>query len=124
MHHRLAVVALALLVGHSAGSLYGKQAQAPAVSAAPVAEKSGTPLPKVLLLATGGTISNRTGGRLTADELVKSMPGLERYARAEAEQFANVASSDLSIAQWVDLARRINSALENDADLAGIVVTS
>ena len=32
------------------------------------------PLPKVRLIATGGTISNRTGGRLTSDELVASMP--------------------------------------------------
>ena len=42
-----------------------------------------TPLPKVRLVATGGTISNRDGGRLTADELIKSMPGLDRYARPE-----------------------------------------
>ena len=40
-------------------------------------------LPRVRLIATGGTISNRTGGRLSADELVASMPGLDRYARPE-----------------------------------------
>ena len=32
------------------------------------------------MLATGGTISNRSGGRLTAEELASSMPGLEDYA--------------------------------------------
>src|SRR3989304_1277463 len=32
------------------------------------------PLPKVRLVATGGTISNRTGGRLTAAELIGSPP--------------------------------------------------
>jgi len=47
----------------------------------------------VRLVATGGTISNRSGGRLTAEELVQSMPGLERYGRPEFEQFSNVASS-------------------------------
>lgn len=81
-------------------------------------------LPKVRLLATGGTISNKTGGRLTADELIKSMPGIEQYARTESEQFANVASSELTIKQWLELARRINSLFVEDADLAGIVITS
>src|SRR6187431_1895937 len=54
------------------------------------------PLPRVRLVATGGTISNRAGGRLTAEELVKSMPGVERYARPEFEQFANVSSGELT----------------------------
>lgn len=81
-------------------------------------------LPKVRLIATGGTISSRTGGRLTANDLLESMPGLDRYARAEAEQFANTASSALTLAQWLDLARRINAAFAQDPDLAGVVVTS
>jgi L-asparaginase len=83
-----------------------------------------TPLPKVRLVATGGTISNRDGGRLTADELIKSMPGLDRYARPESEQFANTSSSALTLQQWLDLARRINTLFAEDADLSGIVVTS
>ena len=101
------------------GSQFPNSRDAPDASA-----KSETVLPKVRMIATGGTIANRTGGRLTADDLLKSMPGLDRYARAEAEQFANVASSQLSIPQWLDLARRINAAFNDDRDLAGIVVTS
>ena len=81
-------------------------------------------LPRVRLVATGGTISNRSGGRLTAEELLKSMPTLDRYVRAEAEQFANTASSALTLEQWVQLARRINDLYRSDADLAGVVVTS
>jgi L-asparaginase len=80
--------------------------------------------PKVRLIATGGTISNRTGGRLTADELVKAIPNLDRYARVESEQFANLASSELSLKQWLELARRINTLFQEDTELAGIVVTS
>ncbi len=80
--------------------------------------------PKVRLIATGGTISNRTGGRLTADELLKSAPSLDRYVRAEAEQFANVASSELTVTQWLELARRINEVFKQDGDLSGVVVTS
>lgn len=80
--------------------------------------------PRVHLVATGGTISNRDGGRLTADELAKSMPGVERYARLTSEQFANVASSALTLEQWLALARHINELFQADKDLAGIVVTS
>src|SRR5512145_1324818 len=88
------------------------------------ADDTQAALPKVRLIATGGTISSRTGGRLTSDDLLESMPGLDRYARAEAEQFANTASSALTLAQWLDLARRINAAFAQDPDLAGVVVTS
>ena len=81
-------------------------------------------LPRVRLVATGGTISNRNGGRLTAEELIASMPGLDRYVRPESEQFANTASSALTMKQWLDLARRINALFSEEAELAGIVVTS
>ena len=81
-------------------------------------------LPKIRLIATGGTISNRTGGRLTAAELLASMPGIERYARAESEQFANTSSSALTLNQWLALARRINTLLADDPELAGVVVSS
>ncbi|HEY2906746.1 MAG TPA: asparaginase [Vicinamibacterales bacterium] len=81
-------------------------------------------VPRVRLVATGGTISNRNGGRLTAEELVKSMPGIERYARPEFEQFSNLASSELTLDQWVALSKRINELFKTDPELAGIVVTS
>lgn len=90
------------------------------------ARQAAPPLtpPKVHLLATGGTISNRARGRLTAEELARSIPNLERYARANAEQFSNLASSELTLTQWIGLARRINELFRDDAELAGVVVTS
>jgi len=80
-------------------------------------------LPRVRLVATGGTISNREGGRLSADELIKLMPNVGRYARPEFEQFANTASAQLTLEQWLDLARRINRLFADDTGLAGVVVT-
>ena len=80
--------------------------------------------PRVRLIATGGTISNRQGGRLTHTDLVDAIPGLDKYVRAESEQFANVASSQLTLEQWLQLARRINELFSKESDLAGIVVTS
>ena len=76
------------------------------------------------MVATGGTISNRDGGRLTAEDLAKSMPGVERVASLTYEQFANLASTQLTLDQWLQLARRVNELFADDAGLAGIVVTS
>jgi len=103
-------------------------AQAPHETAAAVKTPTAAPnpqtLPRVRLIATGGTISNRSGGRLNAEELVASIPGVERYVRPEFEQFANVASGSLTLKQWVALANRINTSFTEDADLSGVVVTS
>lgn len=88
------------------------------------AQTPAATLPRVRLVATGGTISNREGGRLTAEELVKSMPHIERYAQAEFEQFSNVASSQLTLDQWLALAKRLNEIYATDAGIAGLVVTS
>jgi L-asparaginase len=49
---------------------------------------------------------------------------VERYARLTFEQFANVASSELTLQQWLDLAKRINQLYATDKDIAGVVVTS
>ena len=89
-----------------------------------VAQRPAGALPRVHFVATGGTISNRDGGRLTAAELAKSMPGVERFAELTHEQFTNVASSELTLKQWVGLSKRVNEVFAGDKDLAGIVVTS
>lgn len=81
-------------------------------------------LPRVKFLATGGTIATRGGTRLTAEEVLLLVPGLGRYARPEPEQFANVASTALTLDQWIQLARRVNEAFEQDPGLAGAVITS
>jgi L-asparaginase len=99
---------------------YGQTTQtAPATATGQTTEP-----PRVHFLATGGTISNRTGGRLTAEDLTRSMAGLERYARVTYEQFSNVASSQLTLDQWVQLSKRISQVFASDSGLAGIVVTS
>jgi L-asparaginase len=81
-------------------------------------------LPRIRLVATGGTIANRAGSRLTPAELVRLAPGLDRYARVDTEPFANVSSGQLTLEQWLQLSRRVSAILEEDADYAGVVVTS
>jgi L-asparaginase len=106
-----------------AAALLAMPAAAGPVRAVLEAQPAAAP-PRVHFVATGGTISNRDGGRLTAEDLAKSMPGVDRYARLSFEQFANVASSELTLQQWLQLSRRINELYSGDPGLAGIVVTS
>lgn len=80
--------------------------------------------PRVRLITTGGTISNRPGERLSPDELVALIPDLAELAEAETEEFANVPSSALTLDQWLRLGRRINQVFDADGELAGVVVTS
>ena len=116
-------ISAALLLTLAAG-VRSVHAQTPVPAAGQSAAAAAADLPRVRLLATGGTISNRTGGRLTAEELVGSMPNIGRYARAEFEQFANTSSSAMTIEQWLQLAQRINQLYKEDPGLAGVVVTS
>ena len=89
-----------------------------------VPDAAAAALPRVRLITTGGTISNHPGGRLSPDQLVASVPGLDAFVEAETEEFANVSSNALTLDQWLRLARRINTVFAADPDLAGVVVTS
>lgn len=120
-------IALSLLLAGTTLASAGAQVPAPA----PPAPAPATPTapsarvaPRVRLVATGGTISNRRGGRLTADELVAAVPGLADVAQVQTEQFANVGSSQITLDQWLALSRRLNALFREEPDLAGIVVTS
>ncbi len=89
--------------------------------------------PKVLLVATGGTIAgvqdapgtlgSYRAGTLTAEQVLASVPELSRHAQVEAEQFSNVASPFITPAQWLALSKRINTVLRERDDIAGVVVT-
>jgi L-asparaginase len=92
-----------------------------AVSSPVLAEE---PLPRVHLVATGGTIANARRGRLTVEELEAALPDATKLARLSHEQFSNVASANLTLNQWLQLAHRINDVFKDDPGLAGIVVTS
>ena len=88
--------------------------------AAPEAQAPST----VRLIATGGTIANHPQGWLSAEELVHSVPALERYVTAESEQLANVVSGALTLDDWLRLARRINALFAAPTPPSAIVVTT
>jgi len=95
------------------------------------AEPAGSALPRVLVLATGGTIAGQAdtrasgaykSGEITGDQLVRSVPGLGKLAALRAEQIASIGSQDMNDAVWFALAHRIRQAFDkNEAD--AIVIT-
>jgi L-asparaginase len=95
-------------------------------AAAASAQPTNAPKPAVLVLATGGTISNTGGGdslRRTGSELVTAIPRLASYATVTAEQFSNVASGAITTDQWRALAKRIHDATSRPDGAAAVIVT-
>jgi L-asparaginase len=88
-------------------------------------------LPRVIILATGGTIagagasSDRAGytaGKIPIDDLIGSIPTVKKIATITGEQIASVGSQDMTTDIWKKLTVRINEIAKNkEAD--GIVVT-
>jgi L-asparaginase len=97
-----------------------------AVPAAVVGQET---LPRVVVLATGGTIASTYDeeigalrAALTGDEIVEAVEGLSEIADVSVEQVANVNSRDMTPEIWLRLARRANELLAR-TDVAGVVVT-
>jgi L-asparaginase len=80
--------------------------------------------PRVLVIATGGTISNLGGNsRRTGAELVSAIPALADVADVTVEQFSNIASGAITHDHWRRLAQRVTAALQGPNAPAGIVIT-
>ena len=87
-------------------------------------------LPKVVILATGGTIAGSAetettagyqSGQVGVDVLLAAVPDLAKIADCTGEQIANVGSQNMNDEVWLALAKRINELAKTDID--GIVVT-
>jgi L-asparaginase len=86
-------------------------------------------LPRVVVLATGGTIASRFDPAIgalapaaTGADLVRAVPGLDKIARVDVEQIANIGSYDMTPEIWRRLAKRANELLAMDS-VRGVVVT-
>ena len=87
--------------------------------------------PKIVVLATGGTIAGvgeagKTAGykpgSLTAEELLSAVPQLSDVADIEAIQVCNVNSDDMTAETWLTLANTINERAA-DPEVKGFVIT-
>lgn len=87
--------------------------------------------PRIIILATGGTIAGSgesstesayKAGQLPVDDLLKAVPEIHEYAEIKGEQIANIGSQDMDTETWLKLSNRINEIFEKDqAD--GVIVT-
>jgi L-asparaginase len=87
--------------------------------------------PKVVILATGGTIAGAaatqtqagyTSGQVGVEALLAAVPQLKDLADVSGEQVANVGSQDMSDAIWLALAKRVNE-IQASEEVDGIVIT-
>lgn len=87
------------------------------------------PMPRVVILATGGTIAGAPAdgvayqaGALPIESLLQAVPGLDKIARLQTEQVAAVGSQNMTEPVWRKLATRIQSLCDSD-ETDAIVVT-
>jgi L-asparaginase len=88
-------------------------------------------LPKIKVLATGGTIAGAQAsqadagyksGTFSVDDLIKAVPQLKNVAELSGEQVANIGSQTMNYEVWLKLAARVNEVLKSD-DVDGVVIT-
>ena len=88
-------------------------------------------LPKIKVLATGGTIAGAqttqaeagyTSGKFSVDDLIRAVPQLKDIAEMSGEQVANIGSQTMNNEVWLKLATRINELL-SESETDGIVIT-
>jgi L-asparaginase len=87
-------------------------------------------LPKIKILATGGTIAGAQAttadagyksGAFSVDDLIKAVPTMTNLAQLSGEQVANIGSQTMNHEVWLKLAKRVNEVLAGDTD--GVVIT-
>ncbi|MCQ2138388.1 MAG: asparaginase domain-containing protein [Bacteroidales bacterium] len=86
-------------------------------------------LPKIHIIATGGTIAGRTAsdgkgydaGQVGIDVLLDAVPRLKKYAELDYEQFCNIGSQDMDENVWMALSRLVNEVLSGDVYDAVII---
>jgi L-asparaginase len=87
-------------------------------------------LPKIRVLATGGTIAGAQSstaeagyksGTFSVDDLIKAVPTMTNLAVLSGEQVANIGSQTMNHDVWIKLAKRVDEVLASDID--GVVIT-
>ena len=86
------------------------------------------PLPRIVLLATGGTISMRRdqelGGavpRMSGAEILALVPGIERVADVEVREFGRFPGPHMTIERMWELRNAVLEVTSKGAD--GVVIT-
>jgi L-asparaginase len=107
----------------------------PLIACTLAAMLSGIPataaLPRIKVLATGGTIAGAQAtqadagyksGTFSVDDLIKAVPQMTNIAVLSGEQVANIGSQTMNHDVWLKLATRVNEVLKG-SDTDGVVIT-
>jgi L-asparaginase len=87
--------------------------------------------PKVVIVATGGTIAGSAesqtsagyqSGAVGVDILINAVPQLKDIAEVTGEQVASIGSQDMNDEVWLKLAKKVNELLAKP-DVAGVAIT-
>jgi L-asparaginase len=87
--------------------------------------------PKVVIVATGGTIAGAaasqteagyTSGAVGVDILIQAVPQLKDIADVSGEQIASIGSQDMNDEVWLKLGKKVNELLAKP-DVAGVAIT-
>jgi L-asparaginase len=87
--------------------------------------------PRIIILATGGTIAGSgesatkaayTAGKVPIDELLSAVPQIHDFGKITGEQVASIGSQDMNVVTWLKLSKRINEIFKNN-EADAVVVT-
>jgi len=96
-----------------------------------LAQAAAQDKPRIVVLATGGTIAGAAqsdvqagykSGQVGVEQLLAAVPQAKDVAALRGEQISNIGSQDMNDEVWLKLARRVNE-LAAMADVDGIVIT-
>ena len=100
-------------------------------TAGAAAADAATALPRVRVLATGGTIAGAQAsstdygyksGAYDVNTLINAVPNLGKLAQISGEQVANIGSQDMNDEVWLKLAKRLNAVLA-ESDVDAVLIT-
>jgi L-asparaginase len=113
----------------SAGNGHGLLAVAVVLALAPLAAQA--PKPRIVIVATGGTIAGAAAsttaagyksGAVAVDVLMAAVPQIKKFADVNGVQISSVGSQDMNDDLWVKLAIEVNRHLARP-EVHGVVVT-
>lgn len=93
--------------------------------------KTAKTSPRVIILATGGTIAGSgesstkaayTAGKVPIDDLLSAVPQIHDLGKITGEQIASIGSQDMNVVTWLKLSKRINEIFKNN-EADAVVVT-
>jgi len=92
---------------------------------------SATHKPRIMIIATGGTIAGSAtsqtsagyqSGAVGVDVLINAVPQMKDIAEVSGEQIASIGSQDMCDSVWLKLGKRVNEVLAKP-DIDGVVIT-